>query len=96
MGKGVDERAEGQDSLVDDVPDAHPEALDRGTMDSTPALPLAPDDFHGLRVWTPPRHEWRVRLAVLGLAALIFLPNLGAFGLWDPWETHGILGARIP
>ena len=28
------------------------------------------------------------RAAVLLFACLIFLPNLGAFGLWDPWETH--------
>ena len=35
-----------------------------------------------------PLHEARVRLAVLVTACLLFLPNLGAFGLWDPWETH--------
>ncbi|EAU69171.1 glycosyl transferase, family 39, putative [Stigmatella aurantiaca DW4/3-1] len=30
----------------------------------------------------------RVVLAVSALAALLFLPYLGAVGLWDPWETH--------
>ncbi len=38
--------------------------------------------------WERPRREWAVRLAVLLLLALLFLPNVGAFGLWDPWETH--------
>jgi methionyl-tRNA formyltransferase len=28
------------------------------------------------------------RLAVMGLAALVLIPLLGSFGLWDPWETH--------
>lgn len=32
--------------------------------------------------------EWRIA-ALSGLfAALLFLPYLGAVGLWDPWETH--------
>lgn len=38
--------------------------------------------------WTRPRHEWKVRFLMIVLLALMFLPNLGAFGLWDPWETH--------
>ena len=38
--------------------------------------------------WQRPKGEWWVRLTVLAVAAAIFLPNLGAFGLWDPWETH--------
>lgn len=32
--------------------------------------------------------EWRVALGVATLAALIFLPYLGAVGLWDCWEPH--------
>jgi 4-amino-4-deoxy-L-arabinose transferase-like glycosyltransferase len=39
-------------------------------------------------VWQAPKRERRVRLLVLFAACAIFLPNLGAFGLWDPWETH--------
>ena len=39
-------------------------------------------------VYRPDKHEKRVRLAVLLGACAVFLPNLGAFGLWDPWETH--------
>jgi 4-amino-4-deoxy-L-arabinose transferase-like glycosyltransferase len=38
--------------------------------------------------WTRPKGEWWVRLLVLAVAMAIFLPNVGAFGLWDPWETH--------
>ena len=38
--------------------------------------------------WQRPKREWAVRLGVLVLLAALFLPNLGAFGLWDPWETH--------
>jgi 4-amino-4-deoxy-L-arabinose transferase-like glycosyltransferase len=50
---------------------------------STPLLPL------GERVpWERPRREWAVRLGVFLLLAMLFLPNVGAFGLWDPWETH--------
>lgn len=30
----------------------------------------------------------RVVTATAGFAALLFLPYLGAVGLWDPWETH--------
>ncbi len=40
------------------------------------------------KVWTRPAHEGKVRAGVLLFAALMLLPNLGAFGLWDPWETH--------
>ena len=38
--------------------------------------------------WNHDRYERRVRFAVVLAACLMFLPNLGAFGLWDPWETH--------
>ncbi len=31
---------------------------------------------------------WKDRWLVLLIAALIFLPLLGHFGAWDPWETH--------
>ncbi len=39
-------------------------------------------------VYRPDKHERRVRVMVVIAACAIFLPNLGAFGLWDPWETH--------
>ena len=34
------------------------------------------------------KKEWFHRLIVVVLAALVFLPFIGSFGLWDPWETH--------
>jgi 4-amino-4-deoxy-L-arabinose transferase-like glycosyltransferase len=42
------------------------------------------------------RPFWRDRGIVLFVAALVFLPFLGSFGLWDPWETHyGEVGRQI-
>ncbi|MBA2665248.1 MAG: glycosyltransferase family 39 protein [Bradymonadaceae bacterium] len=39
---------------------------------------------------------WRDRAIVLFVVAVIFLPFLGSFGLWDPWETHyGEVGRQI-
>jgi 4-amino-4-deoxy-L-arabinose transferase-like glycosyltransferase len=31
---------------------------------------------------------WRDRWVVLAAAVIVFIPFLGSFGLWDPWETH--------
>ncbi len=30
----------------------------------------------------------RAGLVAAGFAAVVFIPYLGAVGLWDPWETH--------
>lgn len=46
------------------------------------------DDRESAPIHVPEKYEWRVRLVVLFVAMGIFLPNLGSFGLWDPWETH--------
>ncbi len=35
-----------------------------------------------------PTKGWRDHLWLTLAAAVIFLPLLGTFGLWDPWETH--------
>lgn len=32
--------------------------------------------------------EWRLIGLIAGLGALLYIPYLGAVGLWDPWETH--------
>ncbi len=32
--------------------------------------------------------EWRATGVVAFFATLLYLPYLGAVGLWDPWETH--------
>ena len=54
-----------------------------------PVIPLI-DDSAFVASALPARApgEWRCRGLVIGLASLLFLTNLGAFGLWDPWETH--------
>ena len=39
--------------------------------------------------WSPDAGAlWRERALALALVGLIFVPMLGSFGLWDPWETH--------
>lgn len=39
---------------------------------------------------------WKDRGMVALLAAIVILPFLGSFGLWDPWETHyGEVGRQI-
>lgn len=41
-------------------------------------------------------NDWIIRVALLALAALVFFPGLGAFGLWDPWEVHyGEVGRQM-
>ncbi len=66
------------------------EILDVGDASAQPRkqLPIFADDIASVPVWERPRNERRVRAIIIGCACLIFLPNLGAFGLWDPWETH--------
>lgn len=51
-------------------------------------IPLAVEDYDSLPLQKPQEGAWRHRLLVLLFACLVFLPNLGSFGLWDPWETH--------
>ena len=34
------------------------------------------------------RSDWRVHLLVLLLCAGIYLPVMGTYGMFDPWETH--------
>jgi len=58
-------------------------AIDEGAGKTERILPLVERT-----PWQRPRNEWLVRAGVLVLLAALFLPNLGAFGLWDPWETH--------
>jgi 4-amino-4-deoxy-L-arabinose transferase-like glycosyltransferase len=52
------------------------------------SLPCLDDRPEHPSPWVRPRREVWVRLGVFGFACLVFLPNLGGFGLWDPWETH--------
>ena len=42
------------------------------------------------------KQVWKDRGLVLLIAALVYLPFLGSFGLWDPWEAHyGEVGRQI-
>ncbi|HEX8700358.1 MAG TPA: glycosyltransferase family 39 protein [Myxococcaceae bacterium] len=41
-----------------------------------------------VRLWLRLPLTLRIVLATGGFASLLFLPFLGAVGLWDPWETH--------
>ena len=59
-----------------------------GTSDELRALPLLTDDVAAIPTWQPERREGWIRLLVVLLGVAFFLPNLGSFGLWDPWETH--------
>ncbi|HYO51194.1 glycosyltransferase family 39 protein [Archangium sp.] len=40
------------------------------------------------RRWMALEPTLRVALATAAFAALLFIPYLGAVGLWDPWEAH--------
>lgn len=51
-------------------------------------IPLLARSIDEIPVWNRPANERRVRYALFAFLCLLFLPNLGAFGLWDPWETH--------
>ena len=50
----------------------------------------------GARAWNHPwvrrlrelPDSWRVAGGAALIAALVFVPYVGAVGLWDPWETH--------
>ena len=53
-----------------------------------PLLQSSGPDAAPERWWSAPAHEGKVRLALLVFVATLYLPNLGSFGLWDPWETH--------
>lgn len=68
----------------------------------TEAPPLTSEARAGVRIGQLPlfksqsKSVWRDRAIVALIAALVYLPFLGSFGLWDPWETHyGEVGRQI-
>ncbi len=79
--------ADGADqSAASGAPPADFGALNTQSSDTQRLLPIRidePTDF-----WSPQKGERKVRFLVVLGACLVFLPNLGGFGLWDPWETH--------
>ena len=34
------------------------------------------------------RADWLIPLVLMGLTLSLYMPNLGSYGLYDPWETH--------
>jgi 4-amino-4-deoxy-L-arabinose transferase-like glycosyltransferase len=59
-----------------------------GADDATEPPAPAPEPAEGELGWWA--RFWRrpLDLVVVFLGGLLFLPQLGAGGLWDPWETH--------
>jgi 4-amino-4-deoxy-L-arabinose transferase-like glycosyltransferase len=45
-------------------------------------------DDKNVKRWLELPSHWRVVIAAATFACLLFIPFLGAVGLWDPWETH--------
>lgn len=43
-----------------------------------------PRQWFDSAVWS----DWTVQAAVAFLALCVFIPGIGSFGLWDPWEVH--------
>ncbi len=64
-------------------PDLAPAARDWGDT-----LPAFARKISWLRWLAPLSAERRLVIAFAALAALLFLPWLGATGFWDPWEPH--------
>ena len=73
---GAEETSEETGDADESAGEEPDEETSRFTLDQLPKLGPAA------------RQRWRDRAIVMGLAALVFIPMLGAFGLWDPWETH--------
>jgi len=85
--------AESTEELADESSDL--EGADGSTDESSEVDAAGDDDGSGrftldmLPTFGPAaRARWGDRAVVMGLAALVLIPLLGAFGLWDPWETH--------
>jgi 4-amino-4-deoxy-L-arabinose transferase-like glycosyltransferase len=63
-----------------------------------PGPRLRAADRSNSRIWLDREllADWHIRLSILVLAALIFFPGIGSFGLWDPWEVHyGEVGRQM-
>src|SRR5512146_734922 len=63
-------------------------------LEPVPPRPQPPDTGAGglltalARRWCALPEEWRGVGVVVAFASVVFLPRLGAVGLWDPWEPH--------
>ena len=48
--------------------------------DASLSVPILVEDVSLIPAWSKPANEAKVRIGLLALLSLIFLPNLGAFG----------------
>jgi len=60
--------------------------MQNGERNGTP--PILEESFNAIPAAPALPREGLVRALVLLFAAAVLLPNAGAFGLWDCWETH--------
>ncbi|TVR02938.1 MAG: glycosyltransferase family 39 protein [Deltaproteobacteria bacterium] len=77
---------------------AHPPRRDSRTDPWLPG-PRLPERLHGTPLPSLDRRwlaDWRTLAFVAFAACLVFLPGVGSFGLWDPWEVHyGEVGRQM-
>jgi 4-amino-4-deoxy-L-arabinose transferase-like glycosyltransferase len=64
---------------------------------SDPEKISSPPSLRGLKWYEADTTPWWTdRAVILVITLLLYLPMLGSFGLWDPWETHyGEVGRQI-
>lgn len=70
--------------------------MTKATVEASEQRPGVLETFLGARVWNHRLvqrlralpESWRIAGGATLLAALVFVPYVGAVGLWDPWETH--------
>lgn len=68
---------------------------DESTRGSGAPTPTAPSGAHTDASDARRVERWW-RLGLLAFLCLLYLPGLGAFGLWDPWEVHyGEAGRQV-
>lgn len=70
-------------------PRAEPEAPSEAPV-PPPTVPTAPAIAPEVTVADSPLHRlraWEVAV-VIGFCLALYIPYLGSYGLWDPWETH--------
>ena len=68
--------------------DEQTNAAETAALDVQPEQPASEES--PARVWQPrsPRQHLMVGLGLTVLLGALYLPGLGSYGLYDPWETH--------
>ena len=73
---------------LSDRDDATTDTERAGGAEQAQPLPILADELSAISLRQRPRRSFMTAVAVATLFAALYLPNAGAFGLWDPWETH--------